>query len=167
MQTIPLSAKPMSFRAYRFLPPLLSKAASSTIRSNPSGFKCSPSCINRTIAANVSKVVSLTRKQWILLKVRNNLQHQIGNTADFVFDGLVRPIRPNRTTLKSTPEYQQYFGAIRVLADRKAGTYIPAKPVATAFVERHTKAAFTVSVTRQIRFFIHWFSADTSVLWNF
>ena len=92
------------------------------------------------------EVIPLTRQQWVLLKVREYSDCQLGNATHFVFDGAVTTIRSNETAFKDSLKDQQDFGAIRILADGKAGTYVPTELVTLAFVERHAKAAFTVSV---------------------
>ncbi len=50
------------------------------------------------------KLSPLARKQGILLKVRDNLQRDVGNAARLVLDRLIRPIRPDGSATEELPK---------------------------------------------------------------
>ena len=97
------------------------------------------------------EVVPFAGQQRVLSEERNDPHREGGDASRFVFQRPVGSIGPDRAVTEGPLEELQDFGAVAVLADREAGSDVPAEPVSRAAVEGHCEAAFAVRVAREVR----------------
>src|SRR5690242_11022875 len=102
-----------------------------------------------------SEVFLLAGEQRIALKMRHYLLCQFRNASDFILKSFVRSIRPNRSALKVLLKQFKNLRAIPILTNGETGTNVPSESVSLTLIESDTETSFTVSVTRQIRLFVH------------
>jgi hypothetical protein len=78
-----------------------------------------------TNACEQLKVLTLSRKQRIHLKVRNDASDKNGKTTNLPLECLVAPIWSNRPAPEVFLHAQQHFRAVRVLTDRQTRPHFP------------------------------------------
>lgn len=73
-----------------------------------------------------------------------NSLHQVTNVSNFELQCFVGSIGSDEAATPSFLNHGEEFGAICVLADRKARSNLPTQPVSPTWLERDTEAPFSV-----------------------
>jgi hypothetical protein len=80
-------------------------------------------------------VILFGRQERIHPEMGEDFLHQITNVPDLELDGFVRPIWSDESAAPHFLNYKEQFGSIRVLADRKARSNLPAMPMSSTRLE--------------------------------
>ena len=94
-------------------------------------------------------------RQGVRPEVRKDSLDKIPDVPNFELQGLVRPIGPDEAATPSFSNHREEFGSLRVLADRKARSNLPTKPVSPTGLKRNTEAAFSIDETRDVGIDVH------------
>src|SRR5258706_10838570 len=108
-----------------------------------------------TDCGELLEVLPFVGHERVFLEVRHDPGDQVVDAADFVLDGAVAPVWPDRPAPEVLAHEQEHLVAVRVLTHREAGPHLPSRTQLAASRERDGETALPVHVARDVRRDVH------------